>query len=208
MRPSKPPPPPSAATEKPAESAPTAAVGADQTPTAPAPAEPPIIDAELIDEDQESVKGATIDAATETGDGADGAALESLAPEELEEIVGETAETTGDVEDAERQRVQREVEKHMFGIGPKKKGKGISLTLLDGTTIRFGASVHGKRSGANLTQEDLIGGLRAKAAGTSLEDFLPSDKWEDYVAALLEILMRKHLVMFEELVTALKRNNK
>jgi type IV pilus assembly protein PilB len=103
---------------------------------------------------------------------------------------------------------QREVEKHMFGVGKiKKRGRSFSLTLLDGTTIAFGQSKR-KRKSDVLTRDDLIAGLRAAATGAPVDELLPSDKWQPYVAALLEVLFRKHLVLFDELVTELNKNKK
>lgn len=99
-----------------------------------------------------------------------------------------------------KQELQRQVEKHMFGVGQGKKArKALSLTLLDGTTIAFGGAT--KRSDSDtprspsppdkLTQEDFIAGLKAAAKGTPIEGYLPSDQWEDYMAALLSILFQE-----------------
>jgi type IV pilus assembly protein PilB len=104
-------------------------------------------------------------------------------------------------EDAGKRR--REVEKEIFGIGQKRKRRGFSLTLLDGTTLAFGGAPKTRRS-ETFTEEDLLAGLQAAAAGTPLDGFLPADKWEAYMAALLRILFRKHLVMFDEIVEELK----
>jgi type IV pilus assembly protein PilB len=109
-----------------------------------------------------------------------------------------------------RQKAQREVEKHMFGVGSgkTKKGRNVSLTLLDGTTIKFGGTAKkGRATSEVFSKDDLIAGLLASASGTPMEDFLPSDKWEKYMAALLNILMRKHLVMFNELMDELKKKD-
>ncbi len=149
--------------------------------------------------------------------------LTSLPPDVLEpldedddEAVEEPLESTPpeealaaleNVED-EKQRAQREVEKHMFGVGRNKKPGGISLTLLDGTMIAFGGAAQKKPSADSFTREDLIAGLRAAADNTPMDDFLPSDRWEHYTAALLEILFRKHLVFFDEFVEELKKQKK
>lgn len=105
----------------------------------------------------------------------------------------------------QRQQAQRELEKHMFGVGEKKRRR-VTLTLLDGTQIDFGGASRKKDpSGEAFTKEDLVAGLRAAAMGTPMEDFLPSDKWEDYMAALLHVLFKKNLVFFDEIMTELKK---
>jgi hypothetical protein len=108
-------------------------------------------------------------------------------------------------EGADKQQAQREIEKHMFGVGGGKHRKAVSLTLLDGTTIDFGGAAKKQPPTENFTRQDLIAGLRAAAQGTPIEGFLPSDRWEDYMAALLSVLMRKHLVMFDELMDEIKK---
>ncbi len=105
----------------------------------------------------------------------------------------------------DKQRAQRDVEKHMFGVGGGKARGGIALTLLDGTTIAFGGAAQQNAPSDQFTKEDLIAGLRAAANGTPMEDFLPSDRWEDYMATLLEILFNKHLVFFDEFMEAIKK---
>ncbi|MDD5308246.1 MAG: hypothetical protein PHU25_13065 [Deltaproteobacteria bacterium] len=105
-------------------------------------------------------------------------------------------------EDDEGRR-RREVEKQIFGVGQRRKRRAFSLTLLDGTTLAFGGAPKPRRS-ETFTEEDLLAGLKAAAAGTPLDGFLPADKWEAYMAALLKVLFRKHLVMFDELVDELR----
>jgi type IV pilus assembly protein PilB len=104
---------------------------------------------------------------------------------------------------ADKTSAQREAERRLFGVGRARPTTGFALTLLDGTQISFGHVKRQKASslldpGAKLTQDDLLAGLRAAARGTDLDGFLPSDRWEAYTAALLGVLMRKHLVFFEE----------
>jgi type IV pilus assembly protein PilB len=120
---------------------------------------------------------------------------------EIEEMV----ETRHD-DVVKQKRLQREVEKHMFGVGSRRRG--MSLTLLDGTRIEFGgASRKSDRPRDALSKEELVAGLRAAAAGTPMEGFLPAEKWEDYMAALLHILFKKNLIFFEEFIAELNRRN-
>jgi hypothetical protein len=104
----------------------------------------------------------------------------------------------------DKQRALREVEKHMFGVGSDKAKKGISLTLLDGTQINFGGNA-AKKSSGDADVQLLIEGLRARASGAVEPGSLPSDHWEDYLAAVLEILLRKHLISPAELISELAR---
>ncbi len=147
-----------------------------------------------------------LDDETDGGDSAEGPApsVEDL-EEKTESVPPDKQESEEESTEENKQRVQREVEKHMFGVGHEKPGKAVSLTLLDGTTIKFGDAAQQRKKSDVFTKEDLIAGLRAAAAGTPVDDFLPSDKWEDYMAALLEILFRKHLVFFEEYLAELKK---
>ncbi len=148
----------------------------------------------------------------------EGLEMETSGLAESEIDLSEELEATGEVreiedmvesrhEDAERQtRLQREVEKHMFGVGTKRRG--MSLTLLDGTKIDFGGASRKSDTAKDIySKDDLVAGLRAAASGTPMADFLPAERWEDYMAALLQILFKKNLVFFEELMEALKKRN-
>jgi type IV pilus assembly protein PilB len=106
---------------------------------------------------------------------------------------------------SDKASAQREAEKRMFGVGGSKPTRGFALTLLDGTTISFGAPKKrtAKAGTPAFTKEDLIAGLKAAASGDPVDDFLPSEKWEAYLAALLEVLFNKHLVLFPELMKEL-----
>jgi hypothetical protein len=120
----------------------------------------------------------------------------------------EQAVLPSDDSEEEKQRVQREVEKHMFGVGPSEKRKGMALTLLDGTKIRFGGGTQQKKSAEGYTAEDLIRELRARASGETTEDGLPSERWEDYIASVLEILFRKHLIFPDEFMKEISKDKK
>ena len=60
----------------------------------------------------------------------------------------------------------------------------------------------------DLTKEDLIKRLREAAAGKPIEGSLPSEKWEDYTASLLEVLFNKHLVFPAEIDRELNPDKK
>lgn len=122
-------------------------------------------------------------------------------PQPIEDMLAAATESEQD----KRQR-QREVEKHMFGVGTKRRG--MSLTLLDGTKIDFGGSSRKVDPSDNMfSQSNLIAGLRAAAQGTPMEDYLPTDKWEDFMAALLHVLFKKNLVFFDEFIEELRKRN-
>jgi type IV pilus assembly protein PilB len=104
---------------------------------------------------------------------------------------------------------QREAEKRLYGVGGAKPTRGFSIALLDGTTISFGPKKKRGKSApaaapAALTQDDLLAGLKAAANGDPVDDFLPAAHWESYMAALLKVLLNKHLVFFPELMKELE----
>ncbi len=117
-----------------------------------------------------------------------------------------TEEVTSADEKADRHsKIQREVEKHMFGVG-KKKHRGISLTLLDGTTIDFGGSNRrGTASPVDTARLAFLKNLRAAAEDAGARSDLPAEKWETFMAALLEVLFKKNLLFFDEFIMALKK---
>jgi type IV pilus assembly protein PilB len=76
----------------------------------------------------------------------------------------------------------------------------ITLTLLDGTEIRLPARV-GSAEGVNampgeqLTARDMVAALRAAVNGADASQILGDNpRWERLVAALLAVLLRKHLI--------------
>jgi type IV pilus assembly protein PilB len=98
------------------------------------------------------------------------------------------------------------------------------LTLLDGTEIAIPAPRRRRRGSrpdleaelnegagvwtrdTQLTAHDLIGALRAVAQGAAASDVLdPSATWEALFAALLSVLLRKHLIADWEFVEELKK---
>ncbi len=83
----------------------------------------------------------------------------------------------------------------------------ITLTMLDGTTIRLPAR---KQDGDDahdqaLTAWDFVNALLAKAEGADVSDVLPNDGWETLVATLLSLLLKKRLIADWEFVDELAR---
>ena len=117
--------------------------------------------------------------------------------------ISDMVETRHEAEE-QQQEIQRQVEKHMFGLGMSKH-RGLSLTLLDGTTIDFGGANQKRGMRADSEKDRLLAALRAAAAGHRPNGDFPSDKWEQFMAALLDVLFRKHLVFPEEFLRALNK---
>jgi type IV pilus assembly protein PilB len=101
---------------------------------------------------------------------------------------------------------------------PKRKRAQINLTLLDGTTINMpsGRKRRAKAAGPEssseptgdqeLTAADLLAALRAAAHGADAGDILGSNlRWEKMMAAVLSLLLRKHLILERELIEELKK---
>ncbi|MEA2750384.1 MAG: hypothetical protein QOI41_4527 [Myxococcales bacterium] len=92
------------------------------------------------------------------------------------------------------------------GSEPRRvRGKMLSLTLLDGTTI----SLPAKKSAAaadGLTARDFVSALRATAHGADATEILgEKPQWEPVVAALLSILLRKGLIADWEFIEELRK---
>jgi type IV pilus assembly protein PilB len=101
----------------------------------------------------------------------------------------------------------------------KSQPRMISLTLLDGTTIALPAqnkrSHHTVREeeappesddGTQLTARDLISALRAVSHGADATEILGENtRWEKMFAALLSVLLRKHLIADWEFVEEFKK---
>jgi type IV pilus assembly protein PilB len=85
---------------------------------------------------------------------------------------------------------------------PAKKPRMITLTLLDGTTVRLPAPSPAAKAepeapadeSGSLTAYDLVAALAGRAQGADVSDVLPDDRWEPMVAALLSVLLRKGLI--------------
>jgi type IV pilus assembly protein PilB len=88
----------------------------------------------------------------------------------------------------------------------------ITLTLLDGTTVTLPAPGGGKQVSqpeleqTRWTARDLVVALRAVSNGAEAAEVLGEDiRWEDLFAALLTVLMNKHLVADWEFVDAYRK---
>ena len=117
-----------------------------------------------------------------------------------------------------------EIEAHSIPIPPKKGRRAIALTFLDGTTISLPAPRVGRGAGTagsvartrarpgtdedlaageeeELTARDMIAALRAVSHGADASEILGENpKWEKIFAALLSLLLRKHLIADWEFV--------
>ena len=102
----------------------------------------------------------------------------------------------------------------------KGSGKMIALTLLDGTTITLPAKNKGDGRGGRrvtgakgergedveLTARDMVAALRAVSHGADASEILGDDlRWEKVFAALLSVLLRKHLIADWEFVEEFKK---
>ncbi len=82
----------------------------------------------------------------------------------------------------------------------------ITVTLLDGTEIKLparssSANGEGSMPGEQLTARDMVVALRAAVHGVDASQALGDNpRWERLVAALLAVLLRKHLIADWEFV--------
>lgn len=89
---------------------------------------------------------------------------------------------------------------------PKKGGRGkmITVTLLDGTQINLPTARKSEAPRADtgdLTARDLVAALRAVSHGADATEVLGENaRWEALFAALLSVLLRKHLIADWEFV--------
>jgi hypothetical protein len=87
----------------------------------------------------------------------------------------------------------------------------VTLTLLDGTRVNLPArsSPPGKgvpETPAELTARDLVAALRAVSHGADATEILGERaRWEPLFAALLELLLKKHLIADWEFVEEFRR---
>jgi type IV pilus assembly protein PilB len=111
-----------------------------------------------------------------------------------------------------------ELEAKPIAIPIRGKRPGISLTLLDGTTLslpkprkpddpdELPPSSPSAEKEEELTARDLVAALRAVARGVDAVEILGKPpQWEPIVAALLSVLLRKRLVADWELVEELTK---
>ena len=110
----------------------------------------------------------------------------------------------------ERESAPAPAPMHAKPRGPKGP-RMISITLLDGTSVSLPApgqrrvvesaveAAHDGEAHA-LTAVDLVAALRAKSGGADVSDVLGNATWESMFAALLSVLLKKHLVADWEFV--------
>ncbi|MCB9617235.1 MAG: hypothetical protein H6721_16100 [Sandaracinus sp.] len=96
---------------------------------------------------------------------------------------------------------------------PKKpKQRFVTLTLLDGTTVRLpaprksGEDTEAEPRGGALTAADLVRALLAKGQGAAVDDVLGKASWEVLCATILQLMLKKGLVADWEFVEAYKKN--
>jgi type IV pilus assembly protein PilB len=93
----------------------------------------------------------------------------------------------------------------------RKRRKMVTLTLLDGTKVNLPAKSSPPAKGdkeppAELTARDLIAALRAVGHGADASEILGEKaRWETLFAALLELLLKKHLIADWEFVEEFKK---
>lgn len=88
-----------------------------------------------------------------------------------------------------------------------RRARALSLTLLDGTTIRL-PNQPTKKEPSGLTARDIVSALRAASHGADADSSIAVGEnleWEPVVAALLSILLRKGLIADWELVEELRK---
>jgi type IV pilus assembly protein PilB len=94
-----------------------------------------------------------------------------------------------------------------------KAGRMISLTLLDGTQINLPARDERRQSSPDLTASpeqltarDLVAALRAVSHGADASEILGENtRWEALFAALLSLLLKKHLIADWEFIEEYKK---
>lgn len=94
----------------------------------------------------------------------------------------------------------------------KPKQRFVTLTLLDGTTVRLPAQRRPSGEaeepvrGGGLTGADLVRALLAKGQGAAVDDVLGGASWEVLCATILQLMLKKGLVADWEFVEAYKKN--
>jgi type IV pilus assembly protein PilB len=106
------------------------------------------------------------------------------------------------------------IEAREVSMPAPKKGarvKMISLTLLDGTEINLPARGSAQKQtapaeGEQLTARDLVAALRAVSHGADATEILGENaRWEAMFAALLSVLLKKHLIADWEFVEEFRK---
>lgn len=131
--------------------------------------------------------------------------------EQAEELEENELEALSD-EDYEPDSVELEARDSMMPRPSVKEDDApqmITLTMLDGTQMRLPAARGRKANVApsgELTARDLVEALRAEGGGTDLSAVLGSEvNWQKMFAALLSLMLKKHLILDWEFVRELKR---
>jgi len=93
----------------------------------------------------------------------------------------------------------------------KPKQRFVTLTLLDGTTVRLPAQRKPSEAeepvrGGGLTGADLVRALLAKGQGAAVDDVLGGASWEVLCATILQLMLKKGMVADWEFVEAYKKN--
>jgi type IV pilus assembly protein PilB len=94
---------------------------------------------------------------------------------------------------------------------PKQDVRMVTLTLLDGTTMKLPAAgtSHARAPDVNdsLTATDLIDALSAKAEGADVSEVLTDARWETLFGTLLTLLIRKGLIADWEFIDEWKQRS-
>lgn len=108
-----------------------------------------------------------------------------------------------------------QIEAREITMPPPKRGRPrrmVTLTLLDGTKVNLPARLPKEpsnpptRDTSELTARDLIAALRAMSHGADASEIVGNDaRWETLFAALLSLLLKKHLIADWEFVEELKK---
>lgn len=132
-------------------------------------------------------------------------------PEEIDEVsYAEDSAVEIDVAPAP-ESAREPVPSREPGLSPPQQAKGqkmVTLTMLDGTTISLPAHKQENASELSdgLTAGDLVEALRAQANGADVSEVLGDNvNWERVSAALIAILLKKHLINDWEFVRELQK---
>jgi len=181
------------------------------------PIEAAAVEAPTADPSASAVAPAAIPAVEHTSDQA---GSEPLAPDAAQPEARKPVDDTPELEVHEIQlddKRRRIAERAASGGGSGAGGAGrfITLTLLDGTTVTLpapGRSPVGRPAPGETrrwTSRDLIRALRAAASGEDMARRLGEEvRWESAFAALLSLLLKKHLVADWEFVEEYDRQRK
>lgn len=109
------------------------------------------------------------------------------------------------------------IEAHEVSMPPPKRRPStrmVTVTLLDGTQVNLPAAARAKRKGEQqagggeegLTARDMVAALRAVSHGADATEILGDNvNWQAMFAALLSLLLKKHLIADWEFVEEFKK---